>query len=176
MFPSSLTKWFTLPPIGRCPTFDAAIFPCQGGRLRHRLLPHYQRLTHTRMSRPRRKEIRRKRPPPPPPPPPVPMHATIARLRKEALEPAHLVAHFPKNPFCEWCQRGGMTSKRVRHWRQDPDVPPDEEPPTAYGQKISTDTYAVANPLRTLPRPQPAANTACRRFVMATPAPSCHTH
>ncbi len=37
-----------------------------------------------------------------------------------------------------------MTSARVRRRRQDPDVIPETPPPTAFGQRISTDTYMVA--------------------------------
>ena len=37
-----------------------------------------------------------------------------------------------------------MTSTRVRRKAHDPDIIPDEEPPTQFGQHVSTDTFMVA--------------------------------
>ena len=79
-----------------------------------------------------------------PPPPPEPAESRAERQKKEALSPQHLATHFPKNPFCEWCQRGRMTSARVQRKPADPDVEPVKPPPTKHGQEISTDTYIVA--------------------------------
>ena len=36
------------------------------------------------------------------------------RLAEIATSTDHLVSHFPKNPYCEFCQRARMTAKRVR--------------------------------------------------------------
>jgi len=53
------------------------------------------------------------------------------------------MTHYPKNPFCEWCQRGRMCSARVRRKAADPDVVPEGFQPTAHGQHMSTDTFIV---------------------------------
>ena len=73
--------------------------------------------------------------PPPPPPPPAHLDSLIERKRKEATSAEHLRTHFPKNPFCEWCQRGRMTSLRMRRRRQDPDVLPEQPLPTKVGER-----------------------------------------
>jgi len=83
-------------------------------------------------------------PPPPPPPPPAHLDSLIERKRKEATSAEHLRTHFPKNPFCEWCQRGRVTSPRMRRRRQDPDVLPEQPLPAKVGERISTNTYMVA--------------------------------
>ena len=81
------------------------------------------------------------------PPPPEPVGERLSReerLRKEANSPDHLRWHFPKNQFCQWCQRGRLTSARFRRKPADPDVVPEEEPPKAFGEKMSTDTFIVS--------------------------------
>ena len=81
------------------------------------------------------------------PPPPAPHPESLSRedrLRLEATSPEHLMTHFPKNPYCQWCQRGRMCSARVRRKPADADIVPDKEPPTAFGQEMSTDTYIVS--------------------------------
>ena len=83
-------------------------------------------------------------PPPPELPEGIERESRIERLKREATSPAHLISHFPKNPYCAWCERGRMTSGRVCRKPANPDIVPDEPLPTDFGQKTSTDTYIIS--------------------------------
>ena len=78
-----------------------------------------------------------------PPPPDPPGESREERLRAEAKSAKHLMCHYPKNPYCEWCQRGRMTSATVRR-KPNPDIIPERPPPTARFEEMSTDTYCVS--------------------------------
>ena len=78
------------------------------------------------------------------PPPPEPVgESREQRLRAEAKSAKHLMCHYPKNPYCEWCQRGRMTSAKIRR-KPNHDIMPDRPPPTKRFEEMSTDTYIVS--------------------------------
>jgi hypothetical protein len=73
----------------------------------------------------------------PPPQPVAERESRSERLRREATSAKHLMTHYPKNPYCQWCQRGRMCSARSRRKAADPDILPEQEPPTRFGQELA---------------------------------------
>ena len=60
----------------------------------------------------------------------------IERVRVEASSQPHQLRHFPKNPFCDICNRVKLYAKRVRSKMIEPiDLPE----PAAFGQQLALD-------------------------------------
>ena len=68
------------------------------------------------------------------------------KLKKEALTTRHLLTHFPKNKFCEACQRAKVQAKPARsHKKREPS---DEHPAAeAFGDEITADHLDSKGPL-----------------------------
>ena len=63
--------------------------------------------------------------------------AKESKLRTEALSIGHLMTHFPKNPYCMYCQRAKLTA---HYHRSQADRPKEDwEEPEHYGHRLRVD-------------------------------------
>ena len=68
--------------------------------------------------------------------------ARVQVLRDEAVSKEHQLFHFPKNPFCDSCNRARLLARRVRR-KPWPDHEPDEHAAKCFGEVIAADHIHV---------------------------------
>ena len=68
--------------------------------------------------------------------------ARVQALRDEAVSKEHQLFHFPKNPFCDTCNRAKLLARRVRR-KPRPDHEPDEHAAKCFGEVIAADQIHV---------------------------------
>ena len=68
--------------------------------------------------------------------------ARVQALRDEAVSKEHQLFHFPKNPFCDTCNRAKLLARRVRR-KPRPDHEPDEHAAECFGEVIAADHIHV---------------------------------
>ena len=66
----------------------------------------------------------------------------VQALRDEAVSKEHQLFHFPKNPFCDTCNRAKLLARRVRR-KPRPDHEPDEHSASCFGEVIAADHIHV---------------------------------
>ena len=75
-----------------------------------------------------------------------PWNATLReKLQEEARSPKHALTYFPKNRYCEICQRAKMTSRY--HRKKGLEVDPEEIPPLHFGHLIRADHIVLGSDL-----------------------------
>ena len=67
------------------------------------------------------------------------------KLQEEARSPKHALTHFPKNRYCEICQRAKMTSRY--HRKKGLEVDPEKIPPLHFGHLIRADHIVLGSDL-----------------------------